>query len=99
METERRDFLREVARVALGAGIGVVGLGEAMGWGRANGNRNAFAATRAHGLGGVTGKGRVNGVWEIKTDSPMIALTFDDGPCENWTTMVLDILERYDTPA
>ena len=38
-------------------------------------------------------------VWDIKTDSKDIFLTFDDGPTPKITDWVLDILAEYDAKA
>ncbi|MEG0450428.1 MAG: polysaccharide deacetylase family protein [Lysinibacillus sp.] len=35
-------------------------------------------------------------VWDINTDEKIIALTFDDGPHEKYTTEVMDLLDKYD---
>ncbi|MBD3917559.1 polysaccharide deacetylase family protein [Paenibacillus sp. PR3] len=34
-------------------------------------------------------------VWEVKTDRPLIALTFDDGPDPKQTNAILDLLKQY----
>ncbi|MFQ3543945.1 polysaccharide deacetylase family protein [Halobacillus rhizosphaerae] len=34
-------------------------------------------------------------IWEIPTNKKMIALTFDDGPSEIYTPLVLDVLKEY----
>jgi peptidoglycan/xylan/chitin deacetylase (PgdA/CDA1 family) len=41
----------------------------------------------------------VETVWHAEVDSPLVALTFDDGPQPQWTPMVLDELDRVDAPA
>ena len=38
-------------------------------------------------------------VWEVQTDQKKIALTFDDGPDQNSTTEILDLLEQYGAKA
>jgi peptidoglycan/xylan/chitin deacetylase (PgdA/CDA1 family) len=38
-------------------------------------------------------------VWRVKTDSPMVALSFDDGPHPEFTPQVLAILAIYDAKA
>ncbi len=38
-------------------------------------------------------------VWEVQTDEPMIALTFDDGPDPVQTLKVLDVLSAYQAKA
>lgn len=35
-------------------------------------------------------------VWEVKTDRPLIALTFDDGPDPAQTNEILDLLKQYE---
>jgi peptidoglycan/xylan/chitin deacetylase (PgdA/CDA1 family) len=35
-------------------------------------------------------------VWEVKTNQPLIALTFDDGPDPAQTNAILDLLKRYE---
>lgn len=38
-------------------------------------------------------------VWSGKTDTPRVALTFDDGPMPDWTPRVLAALARHEIPA
>ena len=38
-------------------------------------------------------------LWEIKTEEKVIALTFDDGPDQTYTTQILDLLAKYDAKA
>ena len=38
-------------------------------------------------------------VWSVETDEKVVALTFDDGPHEKYTTELLDRLAKYDVPA
>jgi len=38
-------------------------------------------------------------LWEVKTDSKEIFLTFDDGPHPEITARVLEILEEYNAKA
>ena len=38
-------------------------------------------------------------VWSVETDDKVVALTFDDGPHENYTTELLDTLAKYDVTA
>jgi peptidoglycan-N-acetylglucosamine deacetylase len=45
------------------------------------------------------GNGQLRITWQVQTDAKLIALTFDDGPRPEWTNLVLDILERHETPA
>jgi len=37
--------------------------------------------------------------YRAPTDAPVVALTFDDGPSDQYTARILDILDRHDTPA
>lgn len=96
----RRRFLRDGAILALGVGVGVTGLGELQ---QVSARRAVVgedsAASTIDGPHGVTGQGQLAALWEVKTDHPLVALTFDDGPAPQWTTMVLDTLDRYQVPA
>ena len=38
-------------------------------------------------------------IWKIKTNKKELFLTFDDGPTENVTSEVLDLLSKYDAKA
>ena len=38
-------------------------------------------------------------VWQVDTDQPRVALTFDDGPDPRYTPKVLDLLEEHDAVA
>lgn len=38
-------------------------------------------------------------VWQVDTDQPIVALTFDDGPDPIYTPQVLELLERYNVHA
>ncbi|MFB9444714.1 polysaccharide deacetylase family protein [Dactylosporangium vinaceum] len=37
--------------------------------------------------------------YHVRTDAPVVAFTFDDGPAPDWTPMVLDALDAWDVPA
>jgi peptidoglycan/xylan/chitin deacetylase (PgdA/CDA1 family) len=37
--------------------------------------------------------------WYVETDQPVVAFTFDDGPGPQWTSTVLDTLDRLGVPA
>ena len=37
--------------------------------------------------------------YRAPTNAPVVALTFDDGPSDQYTARILDILDRHDTPA
>ena len=45
------------------------------------------------------GAGGVQVVWGVRTEEPLVALTFDDGPRPQWTPMVLDTLAEHRVPA
>ncbi|MDI1462355.1 polysaccharide deacetylase family protein [Catellatospora sp. KI3] len=49
-------------------------------------------------LGGQ-GRGAVSVLWHVRTEQPLVALTFDDGPAPDWTPRVLDTLDRLDVAA
>ncbi|MEQ8857643.1 MAG: polysaccharide deacetylase family protein [Pseudomonadales bacterium] len=38
---------------------------------------------------------RIGALTRVETDSPVFALTFDDGPHPEWTAQVLDVLARH----
>jgi peptidoglycan/xylan/chitin deacetylase (PgdA/CDA1 family) len=37
--------------------------------------------------------------YHVRTDEPVVAFTFDDGPAPKWTPMVLDALDEWQVPA
>ena len=87
--------------LALGTGIGTVGLGEyadAQDRGRLA-RATSSAATLNGDRNGETGRGRITMTWEVATDRPLVALTFDDGPQPEWTDMVLTTLEEHKVSA
>jgi peptidoglycan/xylan/chitin deacetylase (PgdA/CDA1 family) len=43
--------------------------------------------------------GQVTATWYVPTDEMAVALTFDDGPAPDWTSMVLDQLDEASVPA
>lgn len=95
----RRDLLRRSLLVAGGVAIGA-GTSEA--WWRTN-RRIPLAggpasATLGNGHQGV-GSGAVEVVWSGPTRQRLVALTFDDGPAPQWTSMVLDTLAEHRVPA
>ena len=97
---DRRRLLRDTAVLALGAGIGSVGFNEytEVADGKVAIHAADVAAT-VNGLNGATGRGRIMMTWEVPTEHPLIALTFDDGPRPDWTDMVLRTLEEHKVPA
>ncbi|WP_308167395.1 polysaccharide deacetylase family protein [Catellatospora tritici] len=44
-------------------------------------------------------RGAVSVLWHVRTEQPLVALTFDDGPAPDWTPRVLDTLDRLAVPA
>lgn len=48
---------------------------------------------------GYERQGMTTVTWRVRTDEPVVAFTFDDGPGPRWTPMVLDTLDRYRVPA
>ncbi|MBT8226424.1 MAG: polysaccharide deacetylase family protein [Dactylosporangium sp.] len=96
----RRGLLRDAALLALGAGIGTAGVGELADLtGRRLVLRGGAAAATSAGPHGVRGRGELVMTWEVKTELPLVALTFDDGPRPQWTTRVLDVLDEFAVPA
>src|SRR2546423_12837115 len=98
MRIERRAFLRGALIAAGGAAVGA----GAMAAPRLSpptplpfGGGYAPAADRPE----FEGHGQVRTVWDVETDEPIVAFTFDDGPGPNWTSTVLDALDAYQGPA
>ena len=44
-------------------------------------------------------RGQANIWWSVQADRKVLALTFDDGPTEQFTGKVLDVLDAYQVPA
>ncbi|WP_089155009.1 polysaccharide deacetylase family protein [Micromonospora sp. NBS 11-29] len=57
------------------------------------------ASTTAGNRRQDVGAGDVRVVWDVPVGTPLVALTFDDGPRPQWTPMVLDILAEHRVPA
>jgi peptidoglycan/xylan/chitin deacetylase (PgdA/CDA1 family) len=59
------------------------------------------ASVGDHGLQGdrIDRRGDTVVRWRVRTDKPLVALTFDDGPGPEWTPMVLDALDRHQAKA
>jgi peptidoglycan/xylan/chitin deacetylase (PgdA/CDA1 family) len=97
---QRRRVLRDAALFATGAAAGMIGLGQVARIADRKlpilgGPASATIKTRkAH-----PGIGQLLVTWAVPTDKRVVALTFDDGPQPNWTTRVLDTLDRYAVPA
>jgi peptidoglycan/xylan/chitin deacetylase (PgdA/CDA1 family) len=92
--------LRRGALVATGAGVGAVTFGElANVTDRKLPLRPGPAAATVPSGEHLTGAGQLLVTWAVQTDRKLVALTFDDGPRPEWTTMVLDTLETHEVPA
>ncbi|SCF10357.1 polysaccharide deacetylase family protein [Micromonospora mirobrigensis] len=96
----RRALLRRTVLLAGGAAAGAVATAESS-WiadrrlPLAGGPASATLGSRFQQVGA----GAVAVTWGVRTDTPLVALTFDDGPGPQWTPMVLDTLDRLDVPA
>jgi peptidoglycan/xylan/chitin deacetylase (PgdA/CDA1 family) len=98
--TTRRTVLRRAALVATGAGVGAVAFAElANVTDRKLPIRGGAAGATVASRHRHPGSGQILVTWAVETDRKLVALTFDDGPRPEWTTMVLDTLERYGAPA
>lgn len=96
----RRTILRRTALLAAGAGMGAAAFAEAADVTDRNlpirgGAAGATVANRQQ----HPGNGQLLVTWAVETDRKLVALTFDDGPRPEWTTMVLDTLHRHGVPA
>lgn len=98
MAHPRRNFLRRAGLLGLGAGLGSAGPLAASGFG----GRDVYgvpASATAADRGRHPGSARLDVRWSARTDRRLVALTFDDGPRPDWTTLALNILDRHDAPA
>lgn len=96
----RRTFLRRAALVATGAGAGVVAFGELADVAdRKLPLRPGPAAATVPSSQRLPGSGHLLITWEVHTHRKLVALTFDDGPRPEWTSMVLNTLHKYGVPA
>ncbi len=96
----RRRFLRGAGLVGAGMAVGVAGFAEVAHIAERKLPLLPGAASGTVGdrsTGG--GRGQLRVTWEVRTDAKLIALTFDDGPRPEWTNLVLETLELYETPA
>jgi peptidoglycan-N-acetylglucosamine deacetylase len=97
---ERRALLRRAGLFAAGAGAGVAGFAEvARVADRKLPIRGGAASGTIETAGHHPGTGRAVVTWAVETERKLVALTFDDGPRPQWTSMVLDTLEQYGVPA
>jgi peptidoglycan/xylan/chitin deacetylase (PgdA/CDA1 family) len=98
--SDRRTLLRRAALVATGAGAGAVAFAElADVTDRKLPLRPGPASATVPSSQRLTGAGQLLVTWQVHTDRKLVALTFDDGPRPEWTTMVLDTLQKYGVPA
>lgn len=95
----RRALVRGGFLVAFGAGLGVVGLGEAARIADRSFPLPEGAANAAPQQPDLLGPGTLEVTWRAETARRVVALTFDDGPGPRWTPMVLDILAEHRVPA
>lgn len=94
---DRRKFLK---RMGIG-GAGVIGVGATAGayaYGDHRGREREVGAFRSSVVAGQ-GVGDARVWWSVSTEEKVLALTFDDGPTEQFTGSVLDVLDRYAVPA
>jgi peptidoglycan/xylan/chitin deacetylase (PgdA/CDA1 family) len=96
----RRTVLRRAGLFAAGAGVGAAGFAELADVTDRHlpirgGAAGATVSTRRR----HPGDGQLLVTWAVPTERKLVALTFDDGPRPEWTTMVLDTLHRYGVPA
>lgn len=90
---DRRSFL---ALLGFGAG----GFGSGVAW-RSLGTSGRSEPRTKSDAGGLepasTGQQRI--IWSVETDSPLAALTFDDGPDPRFTPRILDALSAHSLKA
>lgn len=94
---DRRAFLKRLGfggagAVAVGAPVGAYFIGDHEGE-----KRELGAYSSSVGAGG--GHGHADIWWSVDANEKVLALTFDDGPTEQFTSRVLDMLEQYDVTA
>ena len=94
---DRRTFLRRAGLgsagvAAVAAPAGTYALGHHLGSTQLAGNYQETVRAGQQ-------RGAVNVWWSVEADEKVLALTFDDGPTEQFTGRVLDVLARYEVPA
>jgi peptidoglycan/xylan/chitin deacetylase (PgdA/CDA1 family) len=94
---DRRTFLRRAGLgsagvAAVAAPVGTYAFGHHLGSRQLSGNYTESVRAGQQ-------RGAVNVWWSVDTDERVLALTFDDGPTEQFSGTVLDILARYEVPA
>jgi peptidoglycan/xylan/chitin deacetylase (PgdA/CDA1 family) len=97
---KRRALLRRAGLFTVGAGVGAASFAQMADVAdrKLPIRGGAAAATEAEGRV-HHGRGRAMVTWQVETDRKLVALTFDDGPRPQWTTMVLDTLDELEAPA
>lgn len=95
----RRALLRGTALALAGSAIGVLGAEKVPRWAGwdhppLSGGYAAAADTQA-----AIGTAQVTVRYYVRTSTPMVALTFDDGPGPNYTPTALDALAEAGVPA
>ncbi|MGH3545301.1 MAG: polysaccharide deacetylase family protein [Mycobacteriales bacterium] len=91
---DRRQLLRRTGVVAVAAGVGAAGAVGIEEFGiRAGDPGWAVGSQRPAQLWGTLT------VWRARTELPIAALTFDDGPDPRYTPRILKTLERADAPS
>src|SRR5215216_6135893 len=97
---ERRTVLRRAGLFAVGAGAGAATFAQAANVADRKLPVRGGAAAATNDAGARhPGRGRAVVTWAVETDEKLVALTFDDGPRPQWTSMVLDTLDELDVPA
>jgi len=90
------------------AGAGLVAVGAVGGAAAGPSARHALAWDRPPLSGGYASAADVLSdaqspsttvTYHVRTDEPVVAFTFDDGPAPKWTPMVLDALDEWQVPA
>ncbi|HZN19686.1 MAG TPA: polysaccharide deacetylase family protein [Micromonosporaceae bacterium] len=100
MGAGRRALLRRASLFAAGAGVGAAGFAELANVAdRKLPLRPSPAGATDSRRGPHPGRGQLLVTWAVETDQKLAALTFDDGWRPEWTTLVLDTLQRYGVPA
>jgi peptidoglycan/xylan/chitin deacetylase (PgdA/CDA1 family) len=94
---DRRQFLRRLgigtAGVAgVAAPVGAYAIGHRQGESTVEGNYSLSVKAGQR-------RGAANVWWSVHTDAKVLALTFDDGPTNQFTASVLDVLGSYHVPA
>ena len=91
---DRRSFLTRlgIGGAAVAAPVGGYALGHHVGSSHLSGDYTASVAAGER-------RGAATVWWSAEGDQRRLALTFDDGPTEQFTAGVLDVLQQYDVTA